>query len=151
MLIWNQTLNEFTYCINNIKSVEFIYKNLKLKGGWFMPVLPIIELKAIVVGSGVDHESVKASIYLDNKKVGELLDDGWCDEIYLEFKNLKCQERFNNSVKRYYRKRKAKIQTPECFIRELLTAKGYYKGERSSRLPGCYQLCFIDKVKNKYK
>ena len=113
-----------------------------------MPVIPGIELKAIVVGCGVDHESVKASIYLGNKKIGELLDDGWCDEIYLEFKNLKCQENFYNSVKSYYRKRRIKIQTPEFFIRELLTAKGYYQGEKSSKLQGCYQLYFIDK-KNK--
>lgn len=110
-----------------------------------MPDIFGVELRNIVIQNGEDHEYINASIYIENKRVGEALDDGWCDEIYVEFKNNKNLQKFNDAVKKYYKKNKIKSSTSDIFIRKLLHISGQYIGEKSHNTQGFSQLCFIDK------
>lgn len=78
------------------------------------------ELKAIKFEPGFDHVKITASLYLNGKKIGELLDDGWCDELYIEFKNMKQQEHFIEEFKKYIKGKKVKFKEPELFFRNLI-------------------------------
>lgn len=48
-----------------------------------------IQIKNVSFEEGVDHLRVKADIYCYGIKIGEVIDDGWCDELYLEVEDEK--------------------------------------------------------------
>lgn len=102
-----------------------------------------IELRKINIEVGDDHEKITARVYIDNVKAGELLNDGWCDEFYVEFTNMKMQNKFNEIMKKYYRKRKIKSDLPDYLVNELLRLNKQYRGVKDSSLPNCYQISFI--------
>lgn len=78
-----------------------------------------IELKNVKFGAGISHEMLKGSLYLNDKKIGEILDDGWCDELYIEFKNQKSQNLFSDEFNKCLRRKRFKFKTPEEFLRYL--------------------------------
>jgi hypothetical protein len=61
-----------------------------------------IELRKINIEVGDDHEKITGKIYIDNIKAGELINDGWCDEFYIEFINTKMLNKFNEIMYRLY-------------------------------------------------
>ncbi len=102
-----------------------------------------IELKKIKIEIGDDHEKITAKVYIDNIKSGELINDGWCDEFYIEFINTKLLNKFREIMYKYYRKRKIKSDSPDFLINELLRLNKQYKGVKDSTLPNCYQISFF--------
>jgi hypothetical protein len=102
-----------------------------------------IELKKINIEVGDEHEKITARIYIDNIKAGELINDGWCDEFYIEFTNMKMLNKFNEIMYKFYKKRKINSNTPDYLINELLRLNKQYKGVKDSTLPNCYQISFI--------
>lgn len=102
-----------------------------------------IELRKVNIEVGDDHEIVTAKVYIDGVKAGALINDGWCDEFYIEFTNIKKQERFNEIMKKFYRKKKIKSSAPDYLINELLRLNKQYRGVKDSTLPNCYQISFI--------
>jgi hypothetical protein len=102
-----------------------------------------IELRKVSIEVGDEHEKITGKIYIDNIKAGELINDGWCDEFYLEFINMKMLNRFNEILNRFYNKKKIKSDTPDYLVNELLKLNKQYKGVKDSTLPNCYQISFI--------
>lgn len=104
-----------------------------------------IELRKINIEVGEDHEKITAKLYINNVKAGELLNDGWCDEFYIEFTSMKMQDRFNEIKKKFYKKRKVKSNAPDYLINELLRLNKQYRGVKDPTIPDCYQISFIYK------
>ncbi len=103
-----------------------------------------VELRKINIEAGEDHEKITARVYIDGVKAGELLNDGWCDEFYIEFVSRKMMDKFNEILKKFYRKRKIKSNKPDFFIIELLRLNRQYRGVKDVTIPNCYQISFID-------
>ncbi|MDF2675629.1 MAG: hypothetical protein K0R09_3901 [Clostridiales bacterium] len=102
-----------------------------------------IELRKINIEVGDDHEKITAKVYIDSIKAGELINDGWCDEFYIEFTNMKMMNRFKEIMYKFYKKRKIDSSTPDFMINELLRLNKQYKGVKDSTLSNCYQISFI--------
>lgn len=102
-----------------------------------------IELRKIKIEVGDDHEKITAKVYIDGIKAGELLNDGWCDEFYIEFANMKMLNRFNEIMKKFYKRRKIKSNKPDYLINELLRLNKQYRGVKDETLPNCFQISFI--------
>jgi hypothetical protein len=83
-----------------------------------------IELKNLRFTEGVDHLSVTADIYSHGIKIGEVLDDGWADEVYIELENENIVD--NNDLKK---------------IKDMFIKSRGYKDVRVNS--GCYQLSLI--------
>lgn len=58
-----------------------------------------VELRNIEIGIGLDHERLRADIYMEGKKIGAVLNDGWCDETYYEFRSKRSECQFENIIK----------------------------------------------------
>ncbi|GEM_PF-2807920 len=99
-----------------------------------------VELRKIKIGVGIDHESLSAKIYIDEKKAGEILNDGWCDELYIEFVNASMEKKFNDLLNKYYRKKGIESDKINQFIDDMLYLNGYYKGVKNPLLNNGYQL-----------
>lgn len=99
-----------------------------------------VELKKIKIGIGIDHESLSAKIYINDKKAGEILNDGWCDELYVEFVSASMEKKFNELLIKYYKKKRIKSDNINPFIDDLLHANGCYKGVKDPSLKNGYQL-----------
>lgn len=108
-----------------------------------MPDIMGIELRAIYIEPGIEHEKVTAKIYINNVKAGELVDDGWCDEIYLEFKDHSMMDKFSSIMINYYSERGISSEAPDLFIDELLRLNKQYKGVKDPTISGCFQISFI--------
>jgi hypothetical protein len=108
-----------------------------------MPDIMGIELRDIDIEPGIEHEKISAKIYINNVKAGELVDDGWCDEIYIEFKNPKLMDKFKSIMMGYYSERKIDSVSPDLLIDELLKLNKQYKGVKDPTIAGCYQISFI--------
>lgn len=102
-----------------------------------------IELRKIKIEAGDDHEKITASVYINNVKAGELINDGWCDEFYIEFKNVKMLDRFNEIMHKFYKKKKIKSDKPDYIVYELLKLNKKYTGVKDPSLSNCYQIKFI--------
>lgn len=102
-----------------------------------------VELRKINIEAGEDHEKITARVYIDGVKAGELINDGWCDEFYIEFANRKMMDKFNEIMKRFYKRRKIKSNKPDFLINELLKLNRQYRGVKDSTIPDCYQISFI--------
>lgn len=109
-----------------------------------MPDIMGVELKKIKIDIGVEHDCIIAKLYIDGKKSGEVINDGWSDELYIEFINEKAMDKFNNIVKQYYNKNKIKSKGFDKFIEDLLHLNGYYKSIKDSSRDNCYQLILFN-------
>lgn len=99
-----------------------------------------VELKKVKIGIGIDHESLSAKIYINEKKAGEILNDGWCDELYIEFVNTSMEKKFSELCRKYYKKKRIKSDKINPFIDDLLHINGCYKGVKDPLLNNGYQL-----------
>lgn len=104
-----------------------------------------VELRNIVYESGEEHRRISAEIYVDGKKAGEALDDGWCEELYIEFESSKLEEAFLKRKEKYYKQRNSENLTSEEFVRSLVyrdRVKLLNKKEKKRKKPP-EQLCFL--------
>ena len=101
-----------------------------------------IELKNVLVSKGQAHDKISAKIFMDNRKIAQLINDGWCDEYYIEFINNKTKNEFEERMIKYYKDKKIKIINCDCFIEELLFINHTYKSVKYSNL-NCEQLTFL--------
>jgi hypothetical protein len=103
-----------------------------------------IELRKINISLGDDHEKITAKVYINNVKAGELINDGWCDEFYIEFENMKMFMKFKDIMTQFYRSRNLESKSPDHIINELLWLNRQYKGIKDASMPNCYQISFIN-------
>lgn len=96
-----------------------------------------IELRKANIDIGIDHEKYSAELFVHGRKIGELLNDGWCDEIYIEFKSERDMKRFYNIL------RENKVLDFNGFVWSMLLLKKIYKGVKDPR-EGFYQLTFLN-------
>jgi hypothetical protein len=103
-----------------------------------------IKLNNINVQKGAEHDKVSAEVFMDSIKVGELINDGWCDEFYIEFIDDNFRESFEEKMKKYYKRKKIKSSIYERFIKELLFINKEYNTIfiKESNLR-CEQLTFL--------
>lgn len=101
-----------------------------------MKALYGIELKNVEIDIGVEHERMTADIYLDNRKLGEVLNDGWADENYLEFKSNRSKVKFEKILQ------DNSISADE-FIDKILFINNVFRWTRDNTLRDCFQLSFI--------
>lgn len=79
-----------------------------------------IELKNIIYEPGEERQGVSGEIHLDGGKIGEVFDDGWCEELYIEFESMKFEEIFLKRKEKYYKQKNSENLTAEEFIRSLI-------------------------------
>lgn len=101
-----------------------------------------ISLKNVSVREGLDHNMITAKVYMDEKCVGSLTNDGWCDEYYIEFKNIAMENEFESRMSRFYKRKKIKSSEYESFIKELLFINQEYMSKRDNFL-NCDQLTYL--------
>lgn len=106
----------------------------------FMADIMGIELRKIKIDIGIDHESLSAKLYIDGKKAGEIINDGWCDELYVEFINTATEKKFKNLLNEYYKQKGIESDKINPFIDDILFINGYYKGVKDPSLNNGYQL-----------
>lgn len=94
---------------------------------------PKIQLKSIKYSSGLHHSKVCADLFVCGKKVGEILDDGWCDEIYIEFIDEKCQVKFNKKLQEYFEANDIPPKSSGIFIKELIFSDKIKKLQASDK------------------
>lgn len=102
-----------------------------------------VELRKVNIEIGEEHEKITAKVYIDNIKAGELINDGWCDEFYIEFVNMKMLDKFKAIMYKYYEGKNIESQSADYLINELLRINKQYKGIKDPNLPNCYQISFI--------
>jgi hypothetical protein len=95
-----------------------------------------IELRKINLDLGEDHERLEAEIYLNNRKIGEVVNDGWSDELYIEFKNEQIKNRFYGILS------SNKI-CMDKLINDQLFAHGFYRYVKDPTLRNCFQVKII--------
>lgn len=95
-----------------------------------------IELRNVEVDIGSDHESLAADIYLNDKKIGEVLNDGWSDENYIEFKSNRSKVKFEKILK-------DNLIDADELINRLLFINNVYRWVKDPTLVNSYQLSFI--------
>lgn len=79
-----------------------------------------IELKNIVYEPGENRSKISADIFIGKNKVGEVFDDGWCDELYIEFIDDKSEKLFNKRRDDYCNMKNFNEVMSEDIIRELI-------------------------------
>jgi hypothetical protein len=101
-----------------------------------------ISLNTILVEKGQDHDKISAEILLDKNKIGELINDGWCDEYYIEFFEEASANEFEARLRKYYKKKKIVSVNYDIFIKDLLFISKEYKAIKDTKL-NCQQLTFL--------
>jgi hypothetical protein len=115
-------------------------------GGVLMAGHNGIELKNIVYEPGENRTKVSADIFVGKSRVGEVLDDGWCDEIYIEFIDDKNEKLFLKRKEGFCIKKNLSAVSAEDLLRELIyedRIKMIRKQSRGLSKP-CKQLSFIE-------
>lgn len=102
-----------------------------------------LELRNISIGPGIAHDTLHCELWLHKEKIGEIYDDGWIDELYLEFSDRECQDAFMNRAVKYNKKHHLPSDDPEPVIKELLLLSHSYRSIEDKSLPGCSQITFI--------
>lgn len=94
---------------------------------------PKIQLKSIKYSTGLHHNKVCADLFVCGKKVGEILDDGWCDEIYIEFLNENLRLKFNKKLQEVFEEENISPKSPGLFIKELIYSDKIKKFKNSDK------------------
>ncbi|WP_279146045.1 MULTISPECIES: hypothetical protein [Clostridium] len=107
-----------------------------------MKCIQNIELRDIEVKNDAKCTEVTGKVYMDNKCIGTILNDGWGDETYIEFKNETENKEFMSTLKKYYKKNKLTLNDIEQFLRKLLKLNNIYLDEKKENKK-VYQLMFF--------
>jgi hypothetical protein len=101
-----------------------------------------IKLNNIYIEKGQEHDRISAEVIMDGVKIGDLINDGWCDEYYIEFLEECAENEFKVRMKRYYKRKKIKNMDYDRFIKELLFINKEYTSVKDAYLK-CEQLTFL--------
>jgi hypothetical protein len=101
-----------------------------------------VELRSIDIDFGLEHEKFSADIYINNVKAGEVLNDGWCEELYFEFIDDEMIVKFNSILKKYCRQIHAQI-SPDKLIYDILHLNRHYKCIKDETLKDTYLLTLL--------
>jgi hypothetical protein len=99
-------------------------------------------LKNVLIEKGEDHDKISAEILMNNNKIGDLVNDGWCEEYYIEFVDEVYKEEFEKRLRRYYKRKNITSDNYDVFIKDLLFVCKEYKAIKDTKL-NCEQLSFI--------
>lgn len=102
-----------------------------------------LELRNVTISPGIAHDMLQGELWLHKVKIGEIYDDGWIDELYVEFSCEEDQKSFLERVVKYNRKIHAKGENVEPLLKELLFLSRSYRSTRDKSLSGCSQITFI--------
>jgi hypothetical protein len=102
-----------------------------------------LELRNIKISPGIAHDMLHGELWLHKVKIGEIYDDGWIDEIYMEFSDQESQDAFMERVKKYNKKHSIEAKEAEPIIKELLFLSHSYRSTEDKSLPGCSQITFM--------
>jgi|GEM_PF-4794825 len=86
-----------------------------------------IQLKAVNYFRGHDGYGVSANLYLDNKKIGEILDDGWGGGFQIHIEQKEKEEILKERVKRYFDENPSEFPEVEIFLDDLLNLSNLEK------------------------
>ena len=84
-----------------------------------------VTLKAIKSFNGHDGQGFNANIYLDNKKIGEISDDGWGGGYQYDFNNKMNEAVFKERMKAYFNEYPSEFEEMDIFIYDILSLVGY--------------------------
>ena len=108
-----------------------------------MATIKGVALKAIKTNIGHDHAGFQANIYLKNKKIGEVTDDGWGGPLQIHFDKEK--EAFYSIAKAYKQEQKEKLLSDdELIIHNLLTLSDLEKEYKKAIKKGYESILFLD-------
>jgi hypothetical protein len=79
-----------------------------------------LELKAVHYFNGHDGYGVSANLYMDGKKIGEMLDDGWGGGIQIHIASVEKQKEFSERVQSYFAEQPDEFETDDIFLNYLL-------------------------------
>jgi hypothetical protein len=113
-----------------------------LAGEIFMSNIIGISLINISVKKGQEHDIISAEVFMNEKVIGNLINDGWCEEYYIEFLDMNSETEFEMRMKRYYKRKKILSSAYDIFIKELLFISKEYKTVKNTHL-NCEQLTFL--------
>ena len=102
-----------------------------------------LELKNVKISPGIAHDMLEGELWLHKSKIGTVYDDGWIDELYVEFSDPQGQQAFIDRAVKFNKKRQPKASGTEPLIRELLFLSRSYRSIEDKNLPGCSQITFI--------
>lgn len=102
-----------------------------------------LELRNISISPGIAHDMLHCELWLHKVKIGEVYDDGWIDELYMEFTDQESQDAFMEKVRKYNKKRHLEAEEAEPIIKELLFLCHSYRSTEDKSLPGFAQITFI--------
>jgi len=102
-----------------------------------------LELRNVSIGPGIEHDTLNCELWLHNVKIGEVYDDGWIDELYIEFYDQENQNAFMDRAVKYNKKHNLCPDDVEPIIKELLLLSHSYRSTVDKSLPGCAQITFI--------
>lgn len=92
-----------------------------------------IKLENILIEHGYAHDKIYAELILDNRKIGEVINDGWCEICFVEFLKEKDENEFEDRMKRFYKQCNIDSKLYDHFIKELLIAAHKYKGIKNKK------------------
>lgn len=101
-----------------------------------------ISLLNILIEKGVEHDKISADVILSQNKIGELINDGWCEEYYIEFLDEAFEVEFKKHMNKYYKKKSIMSDSYECFVKDLLFISKGYNGIKNNELR-CDQLTYL--------
>jgi hypothetical protein len=113
-----------------------------LTGVIFMSNIIGINLINISVKKGQEHDMISAEVFMDEKVIGNLINDGWGEEYYIEFIDRASENEFKKRMKRYYKRKKILSPNYDIFIKELLFINKEYRTVKNTHLK-CEQLTFL--------
>lgn len=102
-----------------------------------------LELRNVSIGPGMAHDTLNCELLLHKVKIGEVYDDGWIDELYIEFSDLESQNAFMDRVIKYNKKHKLRPDDTEPILKELMLLSHIYRSTADKSIPGCSQITFI--------
>lgn len=107
-----------------------------------------VQLKSIKTGIGHDKGGFEANIFLQNKKIGRVADDGWGGEI--EVNIIEQQEAFKQAAQQYHSDSNEQILDPsEAIIEALLALSELEKTYKKAAKDGYTVLVHMDYIPRK--
>lgn len=100
------------------------------------------KLDNIIIEKGIQHDSISADILLDQVKIGEILNDGWCDEFFIELETEELLQEFRKTAMNFYKKHKIESTSLDYAARHLLFRNREYRSVHNNELK-CDQFSFI--------
>lgn len=93
-----------------------------------------MKLDKVLINHGVDHDKISAELIMDNKKIGEVINDGWCDSYFIEFYKSKYENEFLSRMECYYKHKGLEETQFDNLIKELLFISKEYTVVKNKKM-----------------